>query len=893
MYYIIRFALSIGVIFGETIYMKQLITLIFTLFTFLLSSQENCNYHGVIKDEITNEPLPYISIYIQSVSKSYMTNEDGEFNFELPCGKYEAKIQSLGHATLTYYFSEEDRKSIILLKSNSNELPEFVVDANAEDPAFYIMRKAIVMSEFYKKQILEYSCDIYLKEVFDVGKTPEILKLFTTKEDIDEIKAGSLSETYLSYSFEQPNNITESILSRKTSNDDTTSRASSFFNFDFYKLGGDAIVSPFSKNAFQVYDFKLDNSYEEDGVIVKKIKIIPKREGQDLMRGYLYINEYLWNINRVDVAYKQNMINVDYKQIYTEIEDQKWFPINHDISVEAKFLGFEGSYKYRASISDVKIGTDSLIDEKINSLISQSIVLEGGKVVFVSSQSKDSLSKTERKINDLMIKEKLTKAETFKMLRLIKKQDINESKSKESEKSLEVKLVNRNTSYADSAFKQKSNTWDTIRKVPLTAEEREMYARNDSLKIIKSKINSDTTFKKRSKKYNIFLGSNKVNFKNKNINLSIPGVLGGLGLSFNTVDGLLLAKNIFDFQSSDLISRRLTLKPKMYYAFSRDYLMWSSEMTFLYSPKNRGKFRMDVGDVSEDFNSNQPISGLMNTASTLLFVENHKKYYQNEYFHFQNQIDIINGLEFDAGFLFENRSVIYNNSDFKIFKSNKEYTRNLPSQNFDSTVFQNNKSAVVSLGVSFTPNNYYLMEGKEKKMLNSKYPTLSVKYSQGINSFLGSNSDFGRINLSIKQSRKIKLIDRVEYFVGVGKFLSQKTLSFSDFKHFATLPFYVSKGPKTNSFRLLDYYNYSTSNYYIEGHFRVEDNHILLKRLPFVNRRPWTETLSISYLKTDKMEYTEIGYSLNKLFLILNVEIFSSFKDYSFDKIGMRVILNL
>jgi hypothetical protein len=368
--------------------LKKGVALFILLITAYVTQAQQCVYSGVLKDKQSNEPIPYASIYVSAIGKGVMTNAEGEYRIELPCAQHKAKVQSLGYETL---FVTLEKEQIIFLSVQSNIMAEVTVSAKAEDPAYYIMRKAIILSEYYKKQIVNYQCDIYLKEFSVIDKTPDILKLFATKEDIEEIKTGSMSEIYLNYSFERPNIIKEQIISRQSSYADTTPRSSSYLNLNFYTFGGNDMISPLGKNAFQVYKFHLEESYKEGDITVRKIKIIPKRAGNDLMSGYLYINEGLWNINRVDVQFKQNMIDVSYKQIYTEIQALTWFPISNEINVSASFLGFEGYYKYLASISDVNLETDVAVDEKILLLIDQQLVLIEDKTIKATT-SQEKLS---------------------------------------------------------------------------------------------------------------------------------------------------------------------------------------------------------------------------------------------------------------------------------------------------------------------------------------------------------------------------------------------------------------------------------------------------------------------------------------------------------------------
>lgn len=869
--------------------MKKGVALFILLITAYVTQAQQCLYSGVLKDKQTNEPIPYASVYISSASKGVMTNAEGEYRIELPCGEHKAKIQSLAYETL---FITLEKEQIIFLSVQSNIMAEVTVSAKAEDPAYYIMRKAIILSEYYKKQIAKYECDIYLKELSVIDKTPDILKLFATKENIEEIKTGSMSEVYLNYSFERPNIINEHIISRKTSYADTATRSSSYLNLNFYTFGGNDIISPLSKNAFQVYRFHLEESYKEGNITVRKIKLIPKRAGNDLMSGYLYINEGLWNINRVDVQFKQNMIDVSYKQLYTEVQLLTWFPISHEITVKASILGFEGYYKYLASISDVSVENDPVVDEKILSLIDQQLILiEDANISKTTSSEK--LTKTQQKINEMMAKDNLTKAETLKMIRLIEKEAREEEKNKDEKPSLEVERIKRTVDYADSAHYRSAQTWDTLRAVPLTELERTVYAKNDSIRTAQLNREADTTKSKKrsnSKFENVLFGQNRIRLSDK-IDLNVPGIFR-VTPNFNTVDGLLLEKRLFTY-SHGLKNSNFNLEPIVRYSFARNDVMYNVAFNYNYAPLRRAKFSINAGKLNEDFNNNYPFGMFLNSVSTLFFIENISKIYQKQFIQASNTIDISNGLELLASFEYAQRTPLINHSDYRLIKNSKTYTSNLPFDGIDETWINQHTVTKASLGINYTPKYFYEMRGKQKVMLNSNYPTFSVNYTHGINNFLGSNTGFSLAEIAIKQSKKWGVIDNVNYYLGGGTFLQQNDLKFADFKHFSTMPFFASGSPQQHTFRLLNYYQYSSNNYFLQAHVGLEDNVILFKRLPYFNRKNWTESLRVSFLHTEQINnYMEVGYGLNKVFLFMNFEFYCSFDNFNYQQFGFRMVFN-
>lgn len=887
--------------------MKKFIVLVNLVFinTFLFSQE--CGFSGVIQDQ-KGTPIPYGSIYIAKIGTGNIANAEGKFQLRIPCGSYQIKLQCLGYETKTINIDASVNKEnqIIVLQPKSFQIREVTINAKEEDPAYNIMRKAIVMAEYYKKQIKDYSCNVYVKSFYMVDKVPGLMKLFTEDEELDDIKTGNISETLLSYSYEYPDKVRQKILFAKNGSGDTARTGSQYISLNFYGLGGGDIISPISKNAFQVYKFELESSYLEDGNTINKIKIIPRRKGNDLMSGFIYINDDSWSINSVNVAFKQQMVDITYKQLYTEISKNVWFPISHDIGVEGSLLGFKGHFKQLASISKIKIKTDPIIDEKINSIVEMPIRGDRPKEDLLletkTEEPKKEAETTEEKINELMTKDKLTKRETFKLVRLVKKQgreeeqkNLQEEESRK-EKGLEVKRDYK-IEYADSAFTKSDAEWEEIREVPLSEEEKVIYESRDSLTKVQK---GDTVInQKRSVIGTALFYNGTIKAKNKKSKLRIyGGLLAGVDIpQFNTVDGLILKKKLLFYKYDFEKGKYLSVLPAVKYAFSRDDVMGDMVFKSQYNAKKRAGFNFLIGKSNADFNSGRPMPEFFNSVSSLFFEENYKKLYQKRYAKLEHQTDIKNGLVLNTSLEYADRRRLSNHSDFKIVDvSNRNYSSNIPFMRDSSDNlrgFQDDKAFNLFAKLSYTPKHYYRFVDEQKEMLYSKYPTFDLTYKQGINGVFDSETDYSFVEFAFHQSRKLGLINKVNYYVGAGTFLSSKSVNTPDYKGFNTQPFYFIGESDINSFKLLDFYSYSTKDYFFEGHLSIEDNVLLLKRLPFLNGTNLTEELYVNYLYTDlKDHYYELGYSLNKLFFLFDVEAFVSFENSQYQAFGIKLKFN-
>ena len=865
-----------------------LLLLILTSFGF----SQTCTFSGTIEDAKGN-PIPYSSIYFPKLVTGKMTNMDGKYKIDLPCDSYKIKIQCLGFETQIIEINvSSNLEKTIVLRSKSFEIKEFTVNASDEDPAYNVMRKAVVMAKYYKKQIKEYDCNIYVRNYYTVDNIPGLAKLFAEKEDLTDLKAGDISETLLKYSYKYPNKVSEKILSTKNARGDTARQGSNYINLSFYNLGGTSIISPLSKSAFSVYKFELVSTYVEEGNLVNKIKIIPKRKGNDLMKGFIYINDKSWNINSVDVQFKQQMADISYKQLYSEISEYAWMPISHEIKVKASLMGFKGHYKYIASISKIKIKTDPAIDKKIKSLVSLPLADEEKEIVTTPTSAAPKIaSKTVQKINNLMKKDKLTRGETLKLVRLVNKENNEERKEPES---LEL-TRNHKTEYADSAFVKNDSLWESIREVPLSKEETGIYDTRDSLIRIE---NGDTIInKERDVLGTILFFNGTLKSKNKKSKLKIPGLLARASLNFNTVDGFLIKKTLFSYQRDFTKGKYFYFEPTFLYAFEREDLMGKFDFKTQYHMKKRARFYFSVGKINSDFNSEAPMQNMFNSLSTLFFSENYKKLYQKEYLNIGQSFDIKNGMNLNTSIEFADRTRLYNHSDFRVIKrSDKVYSANTPILNNNDTaiaIFEDHKSTSISATLSYTPKQFYRYRKNNKQMLYSKYPTFDIEYKQGLNDVVDGQTDFSFLEIGMHQTTKINLIDRVNYHIGGGKFLSKKSLYFADYKSFNTQPFYIVGSSDVNSFKLLGFYENNVSDYFGEAHFSIEDNVLFLKRLPLLNSTNLSEEFYVNYLYTDlKEHYYEFGYSLNKLFFLFDVEAFVSFKNSEYNAVGIKLSLN-
>jgi hypothetical protein len=125
---------------------------------------------------------------------------------------------------------------------------------------------------------------------------------------------------------------------------------------------------------------------------------------------------------------------------------------------------------------------------------------------------------------------------------------------------------------------------------------------------------------------------------------------------------------------------------------------------------------------------------MFNTITSLYFVQNFMKIYEKDFVHMFHRIDLINGLEFSAGFEYAHRRSLTNNTDFSFLNPlDNTFTSNIPARaHLEESGFSSHRAAIIDVGLHFTPRHFYRLTGKRKVMLYSPFPTFSMVYKGGI-----------------------------------------------------------------------------------------------------------------------------------------------------------------
>jgi hypothetical protein len=785
------------------------------LFFFLFSPDLNAQLSGVITDE-SGQPLPFANVFIKGTTTGTTSNPEGNYRLELDPGSYTLVFEFLG------YRSIEKKVSItaspltmdVQLFPEAYKLQEVKVEANAEDPAYRVIRKAIEKRKYYKELVASYRCDAYVKGMQKIFDAPEKIlgqEVGDMGGMLDSTRQGIvyLSESESTIFYQAPNEKKEVMISSRVSGDDNgfSFNRASLMDFSFYENSLDLIrrlVSPIGNSAMAYYEYQLAGTFvDNDGRLINRIKVIPKRKEDPVFAGYIQIVEDLWLIHSVELF-------ITGKNIQQPILDTLFFRQSY-VPVEApdKWMIFSQTLDFDLAIFGFKIGG-----------------------YFTGVFSNYDL-KPEIPAN-------FFKGEIFRI--------------------------------RDSANLKPQEYWEENRPIPLTVDEDQDYIRKDSLQAIwNSRVYMDSTDRVENKFdiSNIFFGySYRNSYKNFSIDVQSPATT----IQFNAVQGWLadLSVNIRKARDEDK-TRWFSINPFLSYGFSDEQFRGGLKYTHQFNAFQYPRLSLEAGKKAAQFNEAEPISPMLNLFYSLYLKENYMRLYDKYFASLQYGQEVVNGLRLDAQIAYEDRLPLVNTTNYSFRKKDTPYFVNDPRlmQREEPDIFigfPQHQALFLDVQLRLRIKQRYSTYPHRRLYHGSDWPEFKLNYRKGIK-VLDSDVNYDRLSLSVEDSYSIGLGGQGELFMEGGAFLGDPELFFMDFFHFEGNQTAVGNPENYNqSFFLLPYYEFSTEDKYLQIHGQHRFKGFLLDKVPLVRKLGWQTCLTGKLLhQGEESGYYEMGVGLENI----------------------------
>jgi len=791
---------------------------------FCLFSKLTAQIKGTVSNS-KNEPIPFVSVYFQNSYTGTTTNENGYF--ELPKTTNDTQtlvFQFLGYRTLKKNLNLDTRNIAlkILLVEESILLNEVSISSKV-NPAHRIIKNAIANRETYLQKINSFTSDFYSKGVFGIKNAPK--KIFGQKigdlgGTLDSTRSGVvyLSETVSKIAYKRPNVFKETIIASKVSGND----------------------NGFSYNQASQVDFNFyKNTIELESKVISPIATYAFNYYTYKLVGTFYENDFL--INKIEVSPKHKTDNAFTGTIYI-VEDQ-WAIYGLDLMIK-------GSQMNTPMLNNISLKQTCSYNSEFEywPIIQQVIGFKFGMFGFNVGGDMTSVYS-------------------------------NYKFNPEFEKNT---FTNEILSFKKEANKKDSLYWKVHRPIKLTNAEVSDYHRKDSIQKLKKTKKYLDSVDKKDNKFNfsnlLFGYSHNDSYNNQSFNISAPL----LSLQFNTVQGWNFNSTISFSKRNKEEGSRLYSSATINYGITENKLRAQGRFYYLFNEISKPFIQLTGGQKLSQFNKNEPISPLINTAATLFFEENYAKYYDNTFVNLLFSDEISNGLRFKSSIGYEKRKALVNTEDYvllndknKIYTSNHPLDKNLPGSHLFNThhVYTFNTQLTYVIGQKYIsyPNRKLNVGSQEK-------PTLQLSYEQ---KFAGSNNDYnyGAIRAKITQHFDTDNKGRFYYSLKGGSFLEAESIAFMDYQHFnGNQTHYSSKSINTTSFNLMPYYDFSTNSNYAELHAEHHFKGYLFKKLPLLkntgfqfilgghtlfskNNKPYSElTFGVDNIGFGKIRFLKVSY---------------------------------
>jgi Family of unknown function (DUF5686)/CarboxypepD_reg-like domain len=834
---------------------------------------------GTIKAD-NGEPLPFATIYIKELGTGTTSNAQGFYEILLPEGTYTLSYQYLGHesqqkeVTIAKDFIEIN----ITLKVQATQLREVIINSSNEDPAYTIMRKAIAKAKYHTQQLDSYSAQVYMKGTGKLVDYPWLAKKMIEKEGIKKGQAF-VSESVSEIKYTRPHKFEEKVISIRSDGKDNNTSPTGFINGSFYEPTIAETVSPLSPSAFSYYKFEYLGTFTDREYQVSEIKVTPRLRGDNVVEGTIFIVEDWWSIHSLDVKTTKLGIKINIEQIYAPIENKAWLPVSNQFKIEGRFFGFEFVYDYLATMSKYSITLNPKLIVPAMEVIDEKIEKKEAKAIE---------KKNSKKNQDLQERLASGKEITRKEL----KQIMKEQEKEELKASKEPEVISETYFKIDSgAYKSDSLYWTEIRPVPLSQDEVIGYKKMDSLAVEERKKEEGDTIKRQKNNkrgfqpWDILTGDSYNISKNSNLQIEFPQVW------FNTVEGYYLLYRLnYGIQLKDTSRTRINIRPTFRYSFARE----KASGNISINVRNHDyRLKVEGGRYMQQFNADEPILPIVNTFMTLLLEENLMKIYERDY------LDVLYRRRLDDKFTVETnwtlarRRAMVNNTNYKWVNRDKieGYTPNAPENlEADTTGFATHEAFTGSVTLTAKPWLKYRIRNGRKSQINNSTPTFSLMYRKGFDSVLGSDINFDQVEVGAKHSFKNGVRGRVDFNVRAGAFLNSDSLAFMDYKHFLGNRTPFSTTDPAGSFRLMDYYLYSTADKYLAINAHYNFRRFLVTSIYEVRMLGIRENVFINYLATPTSKnYTELGYSIDGILRLFRLEGIVAFRDGKYLDYGFRI----
>ena len=420
---------------------------------------------------------------------------------------------------------------------------------------------------------------------------------------------------------------------------------------------------------------------------------------------------------------------------------------------------------------------------------------------------------------------------------------------------------NNKTTLPDSiVFVNSREMMDTLRTIPLSETDKQIYARFDErTKALEESARQDTLPKKKSLLRKIFwdtIGENLVTpiaAESDKAYFRLSPLINPLQLSWSDRRGFRYKINLrsrYTFSEH----RYLTFDPRFGYNFKFREFYFTMPLRMTYNPKRNGYAEIIYGNGNRITNSSVADALIEIHKDTINLADSGIDLFTDNYLRAHNNIMIFDWLDIESGFVYHRRKAI-------------------------------KPEAMIQYGIDTEYRSFALALGAKIRLWN-KGPLLSIDWERGLKGINKSSIDYESVEIDGSWKLPLRSLRVVNFRAGGGIYTRRAQDYFVDFANFRdnNLP-EGWEDEWSGSFELLRSRVYNQSKYYLRYNMSYDQPMMVACWIPYLGKYIERERFYFSSAIVERSKpYYEIGYSFTNRYI--SIGMFAGFKNTQFQEIG-------
>ena len=403
-------------------------------------------------------------------------------------------------------------------------------------------------------------------------------------------------------------------------------------------------------------------------------------------------------------------------------------------------------------------------------------------------------------------------------------------------------------------------TMDTLRPIPLTVEEEELYEKTEDY-FPTPPAPEDTITKKPNFFKKIFWDTigetlvTPIRAESEQTYFRLSPIIDPLAIRYSDSKGFSYKMKL-RFQYTFSPHRYLTFNPYFGYNFKIKQIFFDAPLRMTYNPKRNGYAELTMGNGNRI--SNSTVAELIKEefGDTLDFTNMEMNKFKNTYIRAYKNILLFDWLDIDTGLVFQRRSAV-NKTMMTRYNMPTVYTSFAPM-----------------MGIKILPWE--------------KGPLFTFTWERGFDKVFSSNISYERWESDAQWKIKMPGLRLLNLRAGYGTYSHREQNYFVDFDNFqeTNLPDGWNDD-WTGDFQLLNGSEFNRSDYYIRANASYESPLMIATWLPYVGKYIEKERFYINSVLLERTRpYYEIGYGFTNRYI--SVAAFASFKNSHFQNTGFK-----